>query len=147
MNSASSPQFARVFAFYLHGEQLIPIFIGVLLVAIALLATFAWLLVRYFKPRIGWKAYPLASIPFLLAGVVLLVEFQREKPNSGPPTVIAADKLHGLINGLPAAARFSLSGLSFFNGKLYVGTNLGIIEVSNGKPTQLYRFQYSDSVV
>jgi hypothetical protein len=78
---------------------------------------------------------------------VLLVEFQREKPNSGPPTVIAADKLHGLINGLPAAARFSLSGLSFFNGKLYVGTNLGIIEVSNGKPTQLYRFQYSDSVV
>ena len=72
MNSASNPQFARVFAIYFHGEQLIPIFLGALLFAIALLVAFSWLLVRYFKPRIGRMAYPLASIPFLLAGVALL---------------------------------------------------------------------------
>ena len=147
MNSASSPPFACVFAIYFHGEQLIPIFLGTLLFGIALLATFSWLLVRYFKPRIGRMAYPLASVPFVLAGVALLVDFQQEKPNSGPPKVLVADKLSGLIRGLPAGAKFSLSGITFFNSKLYVGTNLGIIEVSGGKPTELYQFQSSDSVV
>lgn len=147
MNSASNLPFPRVLAIYFHGEQLIPIFLGALLFAIALLATFSWLLVRYFKPRIGRMAYPLASIPFLLAGIALLFEFQQEKPNSGPPKILAADKLSGLIRGLPAQAKFSLSGISFFNNNLYVGTNLGIIEISGSKPSELYQFQSSDSVV
>lgn len=147
MNSASNPPFACVLAIYFHGEQLIPIFVGALLFAIAFLATVSWLAVRYFKPRIGRMAYLLASVPFLLAGIALFFEFQGEKPNSGPPRIIAADKLSGLIRRLPAQAKFSLSGISFFNNKLYVGTNLGIIEVSDGKPVELYQFQSSDPVV
>ena len=147
MNSASNPPFARVFAIHFHGEQLIPIFIGALLIAIALLAAASWLAVRYFKPRIGRMAFLLASVPFLLAGIALFFEFQREKPNSGPPKIFVADKLSGLIRKLPAQAKCSLSGISFCNNTLYVGTNLGIIEVSSGKPIELYQFQSSDSVV
>lgn len=145
MNSAPKSPFAL--AIYLHGEQLIPIFIGALLFTIALLAAVSWLTVRYFKPRIGRMAYLLASLPFLLACIALFFEFQREKPNSGPPNVIKADKLSGLIRRLPAQAKFSLSGISFFNSKLFVGTNLGIIEISGGKPVEVYQFQSSDSVV
>ena len=146
---ASVPHFlnSKTCATYLHGEQLIPILLGELLLAIAVLAFLAWGLVRYFKPKIGRKAYSLAPIPFVLAGVVLLGEFELEKPSQGPPKVVAATKLSNLIRGLPKEAHFSLSGLSFFDGKLYVGTNLGIVEVSDGKPTQLYQFQSRDSVV
>ena len=138
MNSASHLPFARLLTIYFHGEQLIPIFIGALLFAIALLAAVSWLAVRYFKPRIGRMAYLLASVPFLLAGIALFLEFQREKPNSGPPKVVVADRLRQLIRSLPAQAEFSLSGISFFNDKLYVGTNLGIIEISDGKPIELW---------
>jgi hypothetical protein len=139
--------YPQAFAAYLHGEQLIPIFIGALLLGVALLATSSWLLVRYFKPRIGRKAFALAAIPFLLAGIALLLEYQREKPNAGPPTIISGEKISGLIKKLPTNAHFSYSGLSFFDGKLYAGTNLGIIEFSGAKATQLYQFQSSDSVV
>jgi hypothetical protein len=104
-------------------------------------------LVQYFRPKIGRTAYFLAVIPFALAGIALLAEFQRESPNEGPPKVAAATKLSELVKSLPQAAHFSLSGLSFFDGKLYVGTNLGIVEVSRGEVTRLYQFQRSDSVV
>lgn len=147
MNSAFNPPLGCVLAIYFHGEQLIPIFIGALLFSIALLAAISWLLIRYFKPRIGWLAYPLASVPFLLVGIALVIEFQREKPNSGPPKIIPANQLTQRIRELPAQAQFSLSGLSFFNNKLYAGTNLGIIQISGGKPIELYQFQSTDSVV
>jgi len=104
-------------------------------------------LVQYFKPKIGRTAYLLAVIPFALAGIALFAEFRRESPNDGPPRVVAATKLSELVKRLPQSAHFSLSGLSFFDGKLYVGTNLGIVEVSRGAVTRLYQFQRSDSVV
>jgi hypothetical protein len=104
-------------------------------------------LVRYFKPKIGRTAYFLTVIPFALAGIALFAEFRKESPNEGPPKVAAATKLSELLKSLPRAAHFSLSGLSFFDGKLYVGTNLGIVEVSRGEVTRLYQFQRSDSVV
>jgi hypothetical protein len=104
-------------------------------------------LVKHFKPKIGRTAYFLGLIPFVLVGVVLFVEFQRERPNEGPPKVAGATKLSELVKSLPQAAHFSLSGLSFFEGELYVGTNIGIVEVSQGAVTRLYQFQPSDSVV
>ena len=60
--------------------------------------TASWLAVRYFKPRIGRMAFLLASVPFLLAGIALFFEFQREKPNSGPPKIFVADKLSGSVS-------------------------------------------------
>jgi hypothetical protein len=104
-------------------------------------------LVQHFKPKFGRTAYFLVVIPFAVAGVALFAEFRRESPNGGPPKVAAATKLSELVKSLPQAAHFSLSGLSFFDGKLYVGTNLGIVEVSRGEVTRLYQFQPSDSVV
>src|SRR5208282_5569970 len=104
-------------------------------------------LVKHFRPKIGRTAYFLGVIPFVLVGVALFVEFQRERPKEGPPKVAGATKLSELIKSLPQAAHFSLSGLSFFDGKLYVGTNVGIVEVSRGAVTRLYQFQPSDSVV
>ena len=133
-------------ALYFHGEQLIPIFLSVLL-SVAILAFLSWALVRYFKPKIGRSAYFMAAIPFILVFVALFVEFERAKPNQGPPKIVAADRIARLIKGLPQFAHFSLSGLSFFQGQLYVGTNLGIVEVSGGTTTRLYQFQSEDSVV
>jgi hypothetical protein len=104
-------------------------------------------LIHYFKPKIGRAAYFVGMIPIALAGIALFAEYRRESPNEGPPKVITAAKLSALVKGLPEAAHFSLSGLSFFDGKLYVGTNLGMMEVSAGKVTRLYQFQSWDSVV
>jgi hypothetical protein len=69
--------------------------------------------------------------------------FARVLAIYGPPKVLAADKISGLIRGLPAGAKFSLSGISYFNNNLYVGTNLGIIEISGGKPTELFQIRSS----
>jgi hypothetical protein len=132
--------------FYL-GQGLIPIFLGVLLLCITVPVFLSWALVRYFKPKIGRRAYYLAAIPFTLIAVALFVEFQPEKPNQGPPKIVPAKRLSGLIKGLPQYAHFSIAGLSFFDGDLYVGTNLGLVEVSGGASTRLYQFQPNDSVV
>jgi hypothetical protein len=137
----------ETFAFYLDGEQIIPIFLGVPLLFIAVLALLSWALVWYLRPKIGRRAYYFAAIPSILVAVALFAEFQREKPNQGPPKVLAADRLPGLIRGLPQFAHFSLTGVSFFCSDLYVGTNLGIVEISNGATTRLYQFQSEDSVV
>ena len=121
----------------IHGAT--AIFVPVILAAA--LATFLLgviALVQYFKSKIGRTAYFLAVIPFALAGIALFAEFRRESPNEGLPKVAAATKLSELLKSLPQSAHFSLSGLSFFDGKLYVGTNLGIVEVSRGEVTRFY---------
>lgn len=104
-------------------------------------------LIHYFKPRVGRAAYLVGMIPVALVGIALFAKFRSESPNEGPPKVVTATKISALIKSLPEAAHFSLSGLSFFDGKLYVGTNLGMVEVSAGKVTRLYQFQSWDSVV
>jgi hypothetical protein len=134
-------------ALYFLGEQFIPIFLGALLLSMAILVFLSWALVRYFKPKLARSAYYIAAIPFILVAVALFAEFEREKPNQGPPKIVTANRLAGLIKGLPKFAHFSLSGLSFFDGNLYVGTNLGIVEISGGATTRLYQFQSEDSVV
>jgi hypothetical protein len=133
-------------SFYI-GQELIRILLGALLLSIAILVFLSWALVRYFKPKIGRTAYYLAAIPFTLIALALFAEFERGKPNEGPPKVVAANRLPGLIKRLPRNVDFSIAGLSFFDGGLYVGTNLGIVEVSGGATTRLYQFQSDDSVV
>lgn len=63
------------------------------------------------------------------------------------PRVLPATGLSSLIKGLPSSAHFSFSGLAFFKGKLYVGSNLGLVEIVNGVPSQLYQSQSSDDVL
>jgi hypothetical protein len=134
-------------ATFLHGEQLIPIFLGVLILVVGILSFCSWIIIRRLKPRIGRRAYLVAISPFALIAIAILAEMWREAPNEGQPSVVPVARLSALIKGLPADAHFSLSGLAFFHGKLYVGTNLGLVEVTNGAPSQLYRFQSSDAVI
>lgn len=132
---------------YFHGEQLIPILLGLLIFVATLVVLCSWLLVHYLRPRIGSKAYVFGAVPLIVVGVLAFPALHAGRPNEGPPKVVAAGKLSGMINRLPANAPFSLSGISYFDGKLYVGTNVGVVQVSAGKVTQLYQFQTSDSVV
>jgi hypothetical protein len=135
---------SRILAFWLSGEQFLLL---VLILCIAILSLLSWGLVRYFKPKIGSKAYFLAAIPFVMAGLAAFAEYERDRPSTGPPKVVAAAKLSGLIKSLPHGAAFSISGLSFLDGKLYVGTNLGLLEASGGQVTRLFQFQSRGSVV
>ena len=45
-------------------------------------------------------------------------------PKTKPPTEIGK-----LIKSLPDYAHFSLSGVAFYGGRLYVTTNIGLIEL------------------
>jgi hypothetical protein len=76
-----------------------------------------------------------------------LGQAKREKPSKGQPTVVPASEIHGLIEELSKRGHFSPTGLAYFNGKLYAGTNLGIVELVEGVPTRLFKFQASDAVV
>ncbi len=135
-----------VSASYLRGEQLVSWLFAILgLLALALIGFTAWL-VRTAKRRIGNTAYWLAPIPFF---VVLLAGFLfslAQRPNQGPPTTLPAGKLAALINKLPDYASFSYSGLAFYKGKLYIATNLGLLEAEEGRVVRVYRFQNKGSV-
>lgn len=102
---------------------------------------------HYLKPRIGTYAYLVTALLIVVAGTALFVNIQMEGPSKGPPKVVAVAKISKLIAGLPKGAGFELTGLSFYDGELFVGTNLGLVEVSGEKPVRLYQFQSSDSVV
>jgi|HubBroStandDraft_6_1064221.scaffolds.fasta_scaffold24069_4 hypothetical protein len=134
-------------AFYVHGEQILLWVLGVLaLLILGLIALSVWL-VRISKRKIGNRAYWLAPLPLL---VVLLVGFavsRAQAPNSGPPAVLPAAKLSDLMKGLSESAHFGYAGTAFYKGKLYAATNLGMLEIEQGKAISLYRFQKDYSVV
>jgi hypothetical protein len=115
------------------------------LIALGLVGLTIWL-VRAAKRRIGNRAYWLAPIPLLallLAGYL----FEYVDSHDRPPKIQSADKLAGLIGGLSDSTPFGYSGLAFLNGKLYASTNLGLLEVDDGRIAGLYRFRSDYSVV
>lgn len=63
------------------------------------------------------------------------------------PKVIAPEEIPRLIRSLPDYAPFSMSGVGFFDGRLYASTNLGLLVVSGDKAEALYQWQERDSVV
>ena len=73
------------------------------------------------------------------------VSAQAEAPDTG--SLLPASEVASLIHQLPSYARFSYSGLNFFGGKLYVGTNIGLLLIEGDHVTQLRRFHTTDSVV
>jgi hypothetical protein len=134
-------------AYYVHGEQLMWWFLAILtLVTAGLIALSVWL-VRSAKRKIGNRAYWLAPLPFLVALLIGFAVSHAQAPNSGPPAVLPAAKLTAMIKALPEYAHFGYSGMAFYEGKLYVGTNLGLLEIEEGRAVNLYQFQKDDSVV
>lgn len=134
-------------AFYFHGGQIFLWVLGVLALLILGLIAFSVWLVRATKRKIGNRAYWFAPLPFLVALLVGFAVSRGQAPNSGPPAVLPAAKLTGLIKALPESAHFGFAGLAFYKGKLYAATNLGLLEIEQGKAISLYRFQKDYSVV
>ncbi len=103
--------------------------------------------------------------PYVLDGVPVRVKTQASvnfalspdhpRQPTGPPSVSAqaeapdtgswqpASEVVSLMNHLPS----SYSGLSFFGGKLYAGTNIGLLLIEDDHVTQLRRFHSTDSAV
>jgi hypothetical protein len=134
-------------ASYVDGNQIVLLYLGILvLLTLALIALSVWL-VKAAKRKIGNRAYWLAPLPFLVALLIGFVIYLAQAPSSGPPAVLPATKLSAMIKALPDYTNFAYSGLAFYKGKLYVATNLGLLELEQGRAVSLYRFQKRYSVV
>jgi hypothetical protein len=136
-----------VSTFYFHGEQLVVWFLALLGMLTLGLVLFTLWFVRKVKPRIGNRAYWLAPIPFVLVLLAVFGTIRMQAPNNGSPSILPAGKLSPLIKAQPDYAQFGYSGLTFYKGKLYVGTNLGLLELEEGRLGRVYPFQNKYSVV
>jgi hypothetical protein len=132
---------------YFHGEELLVwMFVILGVVALALVVFSVWL-VKVCKRSLGNRAYWIAPVPCVVVLVVGFLFSRGHSPRNGPPTALPTTQLRALMRALPAYAAFSYSGLEFYKGKLYVCTNLGVLEVENGRVAKVYRVQDKYSVV
>jgi hypothetical protein len=130
----------------LHGEQLVLAFWAIaILVAVGLIAACIWIVKRLssWGPRAG-----------LASGLVLLAVagtgatwWLLAGPNQGPPTIVQGDEFPQLLKPLPPTAAFDYSGVSFFQGKLFATTNIGLLEIDGSDVTRVFRVQRKYSVV
>jgi hypothetical protein len=134
-------------AFVLHGEQAIPILLGWLLALLVVLAAPAYLLVRLARHRFGKRSFLLSPLPFVFFAIGVWIWIRSQAPNSGPPKMLSGAAVRGLTGRLPKYAPFSLTGAAYFNNRLYVGSNVGLLEIENGAVVKLFQMQRSDSVV
>jgi hypothetical protein len=58
-----------------------------------------------------------------------------------------AAEIPKVIEALPSYARFSISGLAFFHDKLFVSSNIGLIEIHGAIPAGVHKWKQSDDVV
>jgi hypothetical protein len=63
------------------------------------------------------------------------------------PRSVSADQIRATIRALPRDSHFSLSGLAFFKGRLYVSTNVGLLVFGGEKAEKLYKWVKEDDVV
>lgn len=118
-----------------------------LIVIMGLLSALAYFLVKSLCKRFGKKGLLLAALPFLILATVIGVLIRINAPNTGPPRVVEASGIPAIIKALPASAHFSYTGLAYFDGKLYAGTNVGLLEIEGDHVTRLFCTQKWDSVV
>jgi hypothetical protein len=79
----------------------------------------------------------LSLLALLLFSCRVLPPNQVDSPN---PKIISTRKAQKLANTAPHSG-FSYTGLSFFNGRLYASSSIGLLEYENGKLSHLYRWQ------
>ena len=63
------------------------------------------------------------------------------------PTTLPAAELSEMVRRLPDYADFGISGLAFLDSRLFVSTNVGLLEVVGGDPKRLYQWYRDDNVV
>ncbi len=136
-----------LFATFFHGEQVLFIFLGFAVVVLGVLSLLSWWLVKRFKPRLGRRAYGMGALPFVVAIAAVTALVWAESPNSGPPQALPGSEASRLVKGLPSYAPLGYSGLAYFKGKLYVSTNIGLLEVEGARISKIYRVQDEHSVV
>jgi|GEM_PF-5583437 len=84
----------------------------------------------------------LIFIALILCGCVDLILSQ-----SSTPRVVTPDKVPQVISQIPSYTEFGYSGVSYFNNKLYVSSNIGLLEYENKKLARLYKWYDRDDVV
>lgn len=67
--------------------------------------------------------------------------------NNRQPAVVSSQGVSRVIKSLPANIEFGYSGLSFFDGKLYASSNVGLLEYKNGTLSRLYKWHEKDDVI
>jgi hypothetical protein len=137
----------RIAAFLFHGEQVIPMLMAASLVILVVLTTLAYLLVRLSRRRLGKRSLLLAPLPFVIFVIGVWMWVRSQAPNSGPPKVLSGAAVSRMVHRLPDYAPFSLTGAAYFDDRLYVGSNLGLLEIQNAAVATLFQTQKSDSVV
>jgi len=63
------------------------------------------------------------------------------------PYTVDQGQIAGQVQTLQAGTTFSYSGLGFLNGKLYAGTNIGVLEINEEGSSRLFKWLVSDDVV
>jgi hypothetical protein len=63
------------------------------------------------------------------------------------PKTIPQQRIAEVIKSIPEYTHFSISGLRFYNNKLYASTNIGLLELENGTAAKLYSWLKKDDVV
>jgi len=93
--------------------------------------------------------YKMARLVVLTAVLVLITHSDISVciASSKNPRVLTPQQISGIITSLPTYAHFSIVDMHFFNRKLYVGTNIGLLELETESPVRLYRWLESDAVV
>lgn len=71
----------------------------------------------------------------------------RSQLNASNPQIVSSKDAPNIIRGLPSYTRFSYSGLSFFNGRLYASSNIGLLEYESGALSKLYKWYDRDDVI
>ena len=133
---------------FFDGEQILRVLFLILLSGIVVLTVISVFLVKSFKGRFGNRAYWFAPVPFFVAAGSLYFWYWTERPISGPPdALVGADAVSFMESKIGSGSDFGYWGLAFFHGKLYVSTNLGLLEIESGNISKLYRFQRQYSVV
>jgi hypothetical protein len=133
---------------FFHGEQIFRFLFLILFGGIVVLTVVSALLVKFLKGRLGNRAYWFAPIPFVVAAGSLYFWYWTQQPITGPLNVlVGADAVRFIKSKIGGGFDFGYWGLAFFKGKLYVSTNLGLLEIESGNISKLYRFQRRYSVV
>src|SRR3954468_24377196 len=82
----------------------------------------------------------------ILVLIFSLILFKHSAEARPQPSIICIGDAEKLAKNQMAHG-FQYSGLVFFHGRLYASCNLGLLEVENGYPTNLYQWSKLDSVV
>lgn len=87
------------------------------------------------------------ALTIALAALSGSCNFDAEAQMGASPHIVSPQKVPKVIRAIPNYTRFSYSGLTFFNKKLYASSNIGLLEFDGGSLSNLYKWHDRDDVV